>query len=101
MLRIISATAHMRSGATVPASLSLGWIPVANKWTERGYQFVCHPEDAQKNGMFKISKPGLNVAQTVDVTRNMINAAGNESVVKERPAQSVRDMQTLLGVPSK
>lgn len=107
LVRVISATAQMRSGTKVDAPLPPGWIPVAANWTERGYEFACHPENAEKNGMFPLPGPAFNVAQLADVTRTKIwkttpaDAIGSGPAVKERPSKSViRDMQMMLGVPS-
>ncbi|RMQ47641.1 hypothetical protein ALQ04_04070 [Pseudomonas cichorii] len=101
LMRVVIATAHMRSGTNVMAPAPPGWFPLRYNWTQQPYQFACHPENRTKNGMFNVNARGADVAQMCEITRRMIwKNPPVDSAVKERPSASVmRDIQTLLGAP--
>lgn len=106
-LRVNSATAYLRAGATTVLPAPKGWIPVPKSWLERGYDFACAPDKRKSNAMSSMGLGSLENAQLVAITQQGLfkQLPGNQPIRIESTKSStedvMRDLNFLLGAPEK
>lgn len=106
-LRVNSATAYLRAGATTVLPAPKGWIPVPKSWLERGYDFACAPDKRKSNAMSPMDLGPLENAQLVAITQQGLfkQLPGNQPIRIETARSGtedvMRDLNFLLGAPEK
>ena len=106
-LRVNSATAYLRAGATTVLPAPKRWVPVPKSWLEHGYDFACAPGKRKSNAMMPMGVGSIDNAQLVAITQQGLfnQLPGNQPIRIESKKSStedvMRDLNFLLGAPEK
>lgn len=106
-LRVNSATAYLRAGATTVLPAPKRWVPVPKSWLEHGYDFACAPGKRKTNAMMPMGVGSIDNAQLVAITQQGLfnQLPGNQPIRIESKKSStedvMRDLNFLLGAPEK
>lgn len=106
-LRVNSATAYLRAGATTVLPAPKRWVPLPKSWLERGYDFACAPDKRKSNAMMPMGVGSIDNAQLVAITQQGLfnQLPGNQPIrieaTKSSTADVMRDLNFLLGAPEK
>lgn len=106
-LRVNSATAYLRAGATTVLPAPKRWVPVPKSWLERGYDFACAPGKRKSNAMMPMGVGSIDNTQLVAITQQGLfnQLPGNQPIrIESRKSSTedvMRDLNFLLGAPEK
>lgn len=98
-MRLSAAQAVLGTGGTTQLPVPDGWKAVPQSWLDRGYQFVCAPQQREQNDMLRIGQ--MDQPTMLAMIHQGLFKEAPSAPPLQKPESNVdrvmRDLDALLG----